>query len=130
MDPSAILGGFDATLGARRVFGEPIERDGVLLVPAARVGGGGGGGAGTPYGNNGREGSGLGFGLSARPAGVFVLDRGRVHWEPAVDVNRIVLGIQLIAITALWTLRTYFKSRSSAPPGQPRTRWPRILRRG
>ena len=34
-------------VSARQVIGEPIERDGVTVIPAATVFGGGGGGGGT-----------------------------------------------------------------------------------
>jgi hypothetical protein len=35
-------------------------------------------------------------------------------WEPAIDVNRIVLGGQLVAIVALLVLRTFLKRRAPA----------------
>jgi uncharacterized spore protein YtfJ len=56
--------------GARRVFGQPVERDGVTVIPVAMVGGGGGGGAA-----GGAEGTpgGAGFGGWSRGIGVFVL---------------------------------------------------------
>ena len=34
------------TLTVKRVFGEPYEKDGVTIIPAARVQGGAGGGSG------------------------------------------------------------------------------------
>ena len=37
---------------------------------------------------------------------------GVVRWRPAVDVNRVVLGGQLVVITALLTLRLYLKLRA------------------
>src|SRR5690242_17789713 len=90
---------------ADRVFGTPVVAEGVVLVPVARVAGGGGGGAG-PAAEGGRaEGTGGGFGMSGRGLGVFVVKDGKVAWRPAVDVNRIVLGGQLVAITALLVLR-------------------------
>ena len=46
MNASEILEQVRDTLTVRRVFGEPIERDGVLMVPVACVRGGFGGGAG------------------------------------------------------------------------------------
>ena len=99
MDPRLILTGAQDALTARRVFGDPIQADGVTLIPAAVVSGGGGGGArGTAEG-------GVGFGLKARPAGLFVVRSGDVSWRPAVDVNRAILGGQLVAITALLVLR-------------------------
>lgn len=71
-------------LTARRVYGEPVERDGVVVIPAASVIGGGGGGQGTEHG---REGEGGGFILTGRPVGAFVLKGGDVRWVPAVDVT-------------------------------------------
>ncbi len=89
----------------RHVFGEPIERDGVLMIPAAKVRGGGGGGGDT--GGNG----GGGFGLTAKPMGMFVLREGRVDWQPAIDLNRIILGGQIMVIVALLVLRSIFRRR-------------------
>jgi hypothetical protein len=39
-----ILGGAREAMSVKRVFGDPIESDGVTIVPVAKVGGGGGGG--------------------------------------------------------------------------------------
>lgn len=83
------------TMTVARVFGEPYERDGVTVIPAATVRGGVGGGtgrkgAGGEAGEGGQEGEGGGLGLIARPAGVYVIREGTVRWQPAVDVNRIV----------------------------------------
>ena len=93
--------------GAARVFGTPVHQDGVVVLPVAKIAGGGGGGDGaSPAGDGGEAGGGGGgFGLSATPAGVYVLRDGRVRWKPAVDVNRIVLGGQLVAVVALLVLR-------------------------
>lgn len=84
-----------------RVFGEPYERNGVTVIPAAAVGGGaGGGGGGDPEGG---EGSGGGFGLSARPAGAIVIADGAVTWRPAVDANRALATFGAVAIVYLLT---------------------------
>ena len=37
----------------------------------------------------------------ARPSGAWIVEDGRATWKPAVDVNRIVLGGQVIALTAI-----------------------------
>jgi uncharacterized spore protein YtfJ len=84
------------TLTARRVFGEPIERDGVVVIPAAVVYGGGGGGVGVPQGDGG------GFGLLARPTGAFVVKDGTARWVPALDVNR--LGVVAGVVVVAWLL--------------------------
>jgi uncharacterized spore protein YtfJ len=78
----------------KRVFGEPIERNGITLIPAARLSGGAGGGGGEEKADG--QGWGGGFGVSASPAGAFVIRGEEVSWRPAIDVNRIVRGAQLI----------------------------------
>ena len=50
-----------------------------------------------------------GGGFNAKPAGVYVVKDGRVTWQPALDVNRIVMGGQLVAIVVALTLRAIFK---------------------
>ena len=92
-------------LHVKRVFGEPIERDGALFIPAAKVRGGGGGG-GDSQGNGGS-----GFGLTAKPAGMYVIRDGKASWQPALDVNRVILGGQIVAIVALLVLRSILKRR-------------------
>ncbi|HEV8167547.1 MAG TPA: spore germination protein GerW family protein [Actinomycetota bacterium] len=100
-------------LTVKRVFGEPYEKDGVTIIPAARVqGGAGGGGAEDTQGQG--KGSGSGFGMTARPVGAFIIRGGELSWRPAVDVNRVLLGAQVVAIVALLTARTILKARAKA----------------
>jgi uncharacterized spore protein YtfJ len=98
----------------RRVFGDPIERDGALVIPVARIigGGGGGEGEGGPDGENAGRGSGGGYGLRVTPSGVFVIRGGEVSWEPAFDLTRIVLGGQMIAVVALLVARSVLRRRA------------------
>ncbi len=92
----------------KRVFGEPTQVDGVTVMPVAVVRGGGGGGGGgsgggsTPDQKEQGEGAGMGFGVNTRPIGVFAVQDGTLTWQPAVDVTRIVLGSQLVALAALF----------------------------
>jgi uncharacterized spore protein YtfJ len=95
MNPNELLHGVRDAISVRRVFGDPIERDGVVVVPVARVGGGGGGG-----GDNDDNGGG-GFGLVGRPAGVYVIKDGNVSWRPAVDPVRVAA----VVVFALALLR-------------------------
>jgi uncharacterized spore protein YtfJ len=97
----------------KRVFGEPYEHDGVTVIPAARVGGGAGGGSGEDAERQGK-GAGSGFGMAARPVGAYVLRDGELTWRPAVDVTRIVIGGQVVAVVALLTLRAIVKARARA----------------
>jgi uncharacterized spore protein YtfJ len=108
----------DEALSARRVFGEPINKNGLTVIPVARVMGGGGGGEGRmPESSDGTTaetsfGVGGGFGLSAQPAGVFVLKGEEVRWVPAIDVNRIVIGAQIVAIFAFLMVRSIARMRA------------------
>ena len=100
-----------------KVFGTPIEHDGTLVLPVAKVGGGAGGGGGESKSAGEKEngaGLGAGLGLSATPAGIFVITGDKVRWHPALDVNRIVLGGQLVAIAALLVARAFIRSRPGA----------------
>jgi len=98
MDPQLVLQSAQDAMTVRRVFGEPIQAEGVTILPVAVVGGGGGGGG------RGQDG-GVGYGMGVRPAGVYVIRNGRATWRPAVNVNLIVAGGQLVAIAALFALR-------------------------
>ncbi len=104
MNIDEMVKGTHDVLNVGRVYGDPIERDGTTIIPAAKIRGGGGGG--------GPEGSGGGgFGITARPVGAYVIREGQVRWEPALDVNRIVLGAQVTAIFLFLTLRAILKRR-------------------
>lgn len=98
-------------LTVKRVFGEPYERNGVTMIPVARVQGGAGGGGGEGPDGQGK-GSGSGFGMSARPVGAFLIRGDEMTWRPAVDLNRIVLGGQIVAVVALLTIRAIVKARA------------------
>jgi uncharacterized spore protein YtfJ len=97
---------------AGRVFGEPISHGGVVVLPAAKVSGGAGGGTGPADSEVKPSGTGGGFGMSAKALGVFVIhDGGKVQWQPAVDVNRIVMGGQIVAVAALLLARAVITAR-------------------
>ena len=109
--PEAVTQIRDA-ITVKRVFGNPYERDGVVLIPAARVGGAGGGGGGEgsePSESNGSRtksgsGFGMGFGLGAAPVGAYVIEGGKVRWKPALDLTSVVLRAQAALILVLLML--------------------------
>jgi uncharacterized spore protein YtfJ len=98
----AIMESWRDTYTARRVFGDPIEKDGVTVIPVAMVAGGGGGGTGPAEGAEDTESGGGGFSGMARPAGVYVLRGDDVQWRAAIDVT--LLGMAVIALAALTVL--------------------------
>lgn len=79
-----------------RVYGEPIEIDGIKLIPVAAV-------HRCGRQSSGDEGGKCGCScVSVRPVGLVVLRDGRVGWKPAFDVNRLVL--MLAALLGLFFL--------------------------
>ena len=113
VEPAALTRAVLDLLTVRRVFGEAYERDGVRVIPVAKVLGGAGSGYGSEDGGKKRrdEGGGGGFGVRVRPVGVYVMDDQGVHWRPAVDVNRIVLGGQLAGMVAVLALSRALRRR-------------------
>jgi len=84
-------------VSARTVYTDPVEKDGVTVVPGALVIGGGGFGVG--HHKNGETGEGGGFGVVAVPFGAYVIKDGNARWRPAIDVGTIVataIGTALI----------------------------------
>jgi len=105
MDVDEMIRGTQDSINVKFVYGEPIEKDGLTIIPAAKVMGGGGGGG------DAESNAGGGFGVRARPAGAYVIKDGEVSWEPALDLNRIILGGQIVAIFFLLVLRAALKRR-------------------
>jgi uncharacterized spore protein YtfJ len=110
MDPRELIKGVREALSVRQVFGEPVERDGVTVIPAATViGGGGGGGEGAqqPSNEDGeaepqrQSGVGFGFGGMIWPAGAFEIRDDRVTWRPAIDVTRVLVMVLVLAIAVV-----------------------------
>lgn len=125
-DPAAITRAASDVLSVRRVFGEAYERGGALVIPVAKILGGTGNGSGTgsagggageapegskhgPHGQSEGSGGGGGFAARVRPVGVYVIDDSGVHWRPALDVNRVILGGQaaviMVSLALAWALR-------------------------
>ena len=105
MDAQELLSQARDSISVKRVFGEPYERNGVTVIPVAKVGGGAGGGGGTGDGSNGQpagEGWGGGFGLGGKPVGAYVIRGEDVRFEPAIDRGAIIVrAITLIGLLVL-----------------------------
>lgn len=91
--------GWNDSFAARRVFGEPIEKGGMIIIPVAMIAGGAGGGSGPVPDHDDAESLGAGFGGIARPLGVYVVREDRVEWRPAIDAT--LLAVAGIALTAV-----------------------------
>ena len=97
------LGG---SASARAVFGDPVERDGVTVIPVARIrygfGGGAGRGGGQRRGRKGdvagdedQYGSGAGGGVQAGPVGYIEIRDGQARF------TRITSRARVMAVLAL-----------------------------
>lgn len=119
MDATALLEKAHDVLNGRQVIGDPYEKNGVTVIPVVTIRGGGGGGdarTGTPGGAGG------GIGLVARPVGAYVIRGDTVSWLPAIDINRIVLGGQLVSIAAILMARSIVRSRARLALAQAKKR--------
>ena len=136
MDVGNLLLKASDNLSVRRAFGAAYEKDDMLIIPVAIVGGGGGGGTGrsrargpaagsgspsegNPEGHDpaaqdsGRVDDGMGFGGVVLPTGAYVVKGGQVRWVPAVDATMVVFAsLALVRVLArAWTRSRRHDSR-------------------
>jgi uncharacterized spore protein YtfJ len=92
------------TVNAANVYGQPIERDGVTVIPVAKAMYGLGGGIGK---KESESGSGGGGGVILSPVGFIEMTaagtRFRPIWEPRTTVALVAAG-GLLALLALRTV--------------------------
>ena len=81
------------TIGARRLFGKPYAKNGVVVIPVAKIGPAGRRRLGLLPGPD--------PGLSGQPVGAYVIRGQRVRWKPAVDVNGLLFRAQAIGAAAV-----------------------------
>jgi uncharacterized spore protein YtfJ len=109
---NALLERIGETVGQRAqvstIFGEPVEREGVTVIPVgrARFGFGGGGASGSREGDEGSGGGG-GGGVAVGPIGYIELHEGRA------DFKRILTPTDLLALVtaasfAVMTIKRLF----------------------
>jgi Sporulation protein YtfJ (Spore_YtfJ) len=93
-----------ARFDASNVFGMPVERDGVTVIPVAtiRFGIGGGGGSDPRKGQDGEGGGGAG---TASAAGYIELKDGRSRFVPAVHPARMLLLVAAATLAGLAIMR-------------------------
>ncbi len=94
------------------VFGQPIERGAVTIIPCCEIVLGmamGGGGASPAAGGNEAsvgEGAGGGGGVRGRPVAAIVISRDSVRVEPIVDATKVALAALTTAgFMAVWLAR-------------------------
>ncbi|MCC7106857.1 MAG: hypothetical protein IT307_17125 [Chloroflexi bacterium] len=92
-----------ASVQSANIFGQPVEREGVTVVPVAKAswgfgGGGGSGGEGTPGAGSG---SGGGGGVSVRPVGFIEISGGQARFRAIHDVDEVKIILASAVATAV-----------------------------
>lgn len=57
-----------------------------------------------PYGRGGGDAEGAGFAARVKPLGVYVVQEDGVTWRPALDLNRVILGGQVVGAISMVAL--------------------------
>lgn len=102
-----------AVARAATVFGEPVERDGITVIPVAKARWGFGGGAGQRKdegaGGKQEDGAGGGGGVQVTPVGFIEIKNDAANFRPirTVSVSWIIMG----GICSLFLLRETLKRR-------------------
>jgi len=88
---------------AQTVYGTPVERDGITVIPVARAryAFGGGGGGGTKAGEAAGSGLGAGAGVSLTPVGYIELREGRSRFRP---IRSSVVPLVAVSGAIAWLL--------------------------
>ena len=102
----------------KTIFGDPVEKDGVTVIPVARARWGVGGGSssgGNTRANQTGEGTGTGTGgkVTVSPAGYVEVKDGRARFHPIYDpanVTQIIVASGIVAVLVLRAVRR-LKSR-------------------
>jgi uncharacterized spore protein YtfJ len=102
-----LVKGYRDAITVKKVFGEPFQKNGITVIPAAKVMGGGGGGSGESPDQG--QGSGTGFGMTGKPVGAYVIRGEDVKWQPAIDLNRLITGG--LVLTGLAIVLGFLRSR-------------------
>ena len=105
----------EAGANARAVFGEPIERDGITVIPVARARWGIGGGTGA-IPDEQRGGTGAGGGLTIAPAGFIEICEGHAKFRPIASpvlAAAAILGGAALLVSALRTAQVVIAARTA-----------------
>jgi uncharacterized spore protein YtfJ len=116
-----VLGRLASTARADTIFGEPVERGDITVIPCSEVAVGLGMGSGSgpvdAQGNKAGGGSGGGGGASGRPIAVIVISKDRVRVEPVLDLTKVVLAaFSTGAFLLFWVARLSRMGRSLKGP--------------
>ena len=87
---------------ASHIFGAPVERDGLTVIPVARAVYGFGGGSG---GREGEEGAGGGAGVALTPVGFIEMGGGAARFRRLRDPLTLLPVVAAGCLATAWTLQ-------------------------
>jgi uncharacterized spore protein YtfJ len=111
-----------ARFDASNVFGAPVERDGVTVVPVATIRFGLGGGGGSDP-RKGQDGEGGGAAGSASATGYIELKDGRSRFVPVVHPARMLLLVGLMSLVGFALARFFVARPLLTRPSPSRLPW-------
>jgi uncharacterized spore protein YtfJ len=97
------------TANAKYIYAEPVERDGVTVIPVAKASYGLGGGSGK---KQGEEGLGGGGGVALTPVGYIEMKNGETRFCPTRDwlnVLPMIAATAPLILLTVWGLRKLFR---------------------
>ncbi len=101
------------TANAKYIYAEPVERDGVTVIPVAKAMYGFGGGSGK---KEGEEGSGGGGGMKVTPVGYIEIKDGKTHFRPTRDwiaMLPMIAGIAPSVLLAVWGISKLIRRKNN-----------------
>jgi uncharacterized spore protein YtfJ len=104
--PERLAEALNTSAGAKMIYGEPIEHDGMTIIPVAKLRYGFGGGGSK---HNGEEGSGGGGGEVVQPAGYIELKDGASRFHAIRDPMAFVPLVVAGGLTGLLLMRGLYK---------------------
>ena len=101
MEPKKIVRALRDAAGCHQVYGEPVERDGVTVIPAATVIGGGGRGVSPGDADSTGTSEGGGWGGIAWASGAFEVRESGVTWRRSTDYTALLIVAASIAVALI-----------------------------
>lgn len=87
---------------AKTIYSEPVERDGITVIPVAKVRWGFGGGSGR---KNGQKGRGGGGGVQVAPLGYIEIKDGQTEYRPIRDPAALLPVVAIGGLAGIFLLR-------------------------
>lgn len=100
------------TANAKCIYADPVERDGVTVIPVAKAVYGFGGGSGR---KDSEEGGGGGGGAALTPVGYIEIKNGATRFRPtrdAVVYAALIAAVAPLVVFTIWRLSKAFRKET------------------